>query len=593
MTAAKVARPTLVALQGKSLEPADNGTGLNVELAGAVGLITGYVAHEPGLVAAYLGLLAAATVTGIIGLTKFTAALANHVSESDKGAAMKALAIVACLTVMLVLTTYGADCLHGTLSANFKRFATGKLVAKVLDANRITLLDVAPERYIAYVDSASRASYRLFSACIGTYLPNTVMLLCITGYMFFLDYKCGLVFAAGMGIVLLIFFLNKDRVGERARRAQVAALQANTHVSNVLSCVGTVSSKSTQQEELSAVELSLDARTSAALDLDRNLGLLNLVSVGAVAACVVLLMFIAVAKVGAPATTATAVLAIISLASTSKSRLSSLATTNIDLATEIGRYSASVLPELELASVSIGAVQLCASPPFTPPAVGGAVGGGVDEQADHVLCEIHIDFVDVSFRYPGAHRDAVSHFTYAFGPGVNVLTASVGSGKTTLARMLLRTLEPTSGVIRINGVPLPDIEASSLRKHVVFSSQDATMPDRSIREECTYGTRATEADLQAVWALIQHFFPGMYLDDHVGANGARLSSGMKQLLRTANVILCAAPCIILDDPFYGLDSATKAVALKMILEMPRSGATVLLITNDESAVESAVSVRRI
>jgi ABC-type multidrug transport system fused ATPase/permease subunit len=191
----------------------------------------------------------------------------------------------------------------------------------------------------------------------------------------------------------------------------------------------------------------------------------------------------------------------------------------------------------------------------------------------------------VSFKYPGTSRPVLSGFSWAFGPGgVHVLCAKSGSGKTTVACLLLRLYHPDAGTIRINGVPLRDVAEDSLRTAVIFSNQDMGLLDRTIREVCLYGTTATEQDLARVWDTFKDCFQGLGLDDRIGLSGDRMSTGMKQVIRLTNVRLSNAPCVVLDEPFSGLDAENRAAAIALVQDMAANGRTVFLITHEADVV---------
>ena len=127
---------------------------------------------------------------------------------------------------------------------------------------------------------------------------------------------------------------------------------------------------------------------------------------------------------------------------------------------------------------------------------------------------------------------------------------------------------------------IQDIQVDSIRKNIVFSNQDMGLFNRTLREICLYGTNATEKELQEVWSMFEESFKGVSLDDRVGLSGGRMSTGMKQILRIANLLLSQTPCALIDEPCAGLDPKNKNTVLKLIKELGRKNKTVLLITHD-------------
>ncbi|GGS22066.1 thiol reductant ABC exporter subunit CydC [Deinococcus knuensis] len=157
------------------------------------------------------------------------------------------------------------------------------------------------------------------------------------------------------------------------------------------------------------------------------------------------------------------------------------------------------------------------------------------------------------------------------------LTGESGGGKTTLARLLSRDLDPQEGQVLVGGVPLPDLRVSEWRSRLAVLEQDAPLLDGTVRENLLLGDHhAPDARLRA---LLDDLGLGhLPLDAWVGDGGARLSGGERARVALARTLLRRAPLLILDEPTAHLDPDTEAQVVQVI-RRERRGRTLLLITH--------------
>lgn len=158
-----------------------------------------------------------------------------------------------------------------------------------------------------------------------------------------------------------------------------------------------------------------------------------------------------------------------------------------------------------------------------------------------------------------------------------------GAGKTSLAMVLLRFLDPSAGVVTLGGTDITMLRGEDVRKIVGLCAQDAHIFDSTLAENLRLARPgASDADLreslrQARLLEWADSLPGG-LDTPVGEHGARLSGGQRQRLALARVLLAGFPVVILDEPAEHLDEQT-ADALTRDLLLATAGRTVLLITH--------------
>lgn len=195
-----------------------------------------------------------------------------------------------------------------------------------------------------------------------------------------------------------------------------------------------------------------------------------------------------------------------------------------------------------------------------------------------------IDFKDVVFHYPGQTRPALSHVNFSIEPGMHVgIIGAVGSGKTTLERLLHNLYQPDSGSVQLDGTDVRQIDPGDLRRSIGVVQQSPQLFFGSIRENITMGHEmATEAALvrAAEMAGVMDFIKDSEagLDTPVGERGEALSGGQRQAVAVARALLYDPPILILDEPTASMDPASESRLLKRLHHITEDR-TVILITH--------------
>ncbi|MDE9365040.1 ABC transporter ATP-binding protein [Luteipulveratus sp. YIM 133132] len=204
----------------------------------------------------------------------------------------------------------------------------------------------------------------------------------------------------------------------------------------------------------------------------------------------------------------------------------------------------------------------------------------------------HVTLEDVSFRYADADRDAVSHLSLDLPAGSTVaLVGATGSGKSTVAGLVSRLTDPTSGAVRLDGVDLRDLRLSTVAELVGVVSQETYLLHTTIRENLRYARPdATDEDIvraaraAQVHELIEDLPDGY--DTVVGARGYRFSGGEKQRIALARTILRDPKVLVLDEATSALDNRTERAVQEALDELSR-GRTTLTIAHRLSTVRDA------
>lgn len=197
--------------------------------------------------------------------------------------------------------------------------------------------------------------------------------------------------------------------------------------------------------------------------------------------------------------------------------------------------------------------------------------------------------VGVHFSYPRATQEALRGIDLAVRPGETIaLVGETGSGKSTVAKLVLRFYDPSAGRVEIDGIPLPDIDASAYRRQVGYVPQEPFLFSGTVAENIAYGRpRADRARIEGVARAVgaDDFvtrLTGGY--DHVLAErGGSLSSGERQLLALARALLVDPVLLVLDEATASLDLASEARVREAMRLLARGRTTLIVAHRLETA----------
>ena len=194
-----------------------------------------------------------------------------------------------------------------------------------------------------------------------------------------------------------------------------------------------------------------------------------------------------------------------------------------------------------------------------------------------------IVFDHVAFSYsPGA--SVLRDVSFEIQPGQFVgVVGATGSGKSTIASLILRFYDPTAGRILIDGVDVREFTLRGIRRQIGFVLQDTVLFHGSVRDNIAYGRhRATDEQIVRAAELANaHEFiikmSGGY-DAAIGQHGVTLSGGQRQRIGIARALIRNAPILILDEPTASLDSEAERLVFEGI-ERLAHGRTVIMIAH--------------
>lgn len=203
-----------------------------------------------------------------------------------------------------------------------------------------------------------------------------------------------------------------------------------------------------------------------------------------------------------------------------------------------------------------------------------------------------IEFRDVDFRYPNAAELALTNVSFRIEPGEHVaLIGPIGSGKSTIARLLIGLYPPSSGLVMIDGTDIRQLTPKSLRAKVGALFQDNVLLTGSLRENILLGRDDVDDEelLRASRISGAHDFisqiPNGY-DLKLRDRGEGLSGGQRQSIAMARALVGSPPIIVLDEPTSAVDTETEA-RLMHKLKSEFEGRTLILITHRPSLLALA------
>ena len=204
---------------------------------------------------------------------------------------------------------------------------------------------------------------------------------------------------------------------------------------------------------------------------------------------------------------------------------------------------------------------------------------------------VRVELDRVTFAYPGG-PPALRELTLTIEPGTRVaVVGATGSGKSTLAKLLCRLVDPTEGVVLLDGIDISRVRFSSLRRRVVLVPQEGFLFDASLEANLAFAvpgaTRADVVDVVHRLGLSDWVDTlALGLDTPVGQRGESLSVGERQLVALARAALADPDLLLLDEATSAVDPLTEVRLQRAVEELTR-GRTSVAIAHRLSTAEAA------
>lgn len=202
----------------------------------------------------------------------------------------------------------------------------------------------------------------------------------------------------------------------------------------------------------------------------------------------------------------------------------------------------------------------------------------------------HIEFVDVTFTYPNSEIASLKNVSFSINAGERVgIIGRIGSGKSTIEKLILGLYEPDSGQILIDGIDIKQIDPADLRKNIGYVSQDITLFRGTLKDNIIF--KATHAtDIQMIRAS-QISTTEDFVKKHpkgyempIGERGQGLSGGQKQSIGIARALLMDTPIVLMDEPSNAMDQLSESKLLDN-LEKHLKTKTSIIVTQKMSMLK--------
>ena len=207
----------------------------------------------------------------------------------------------------------------------------------------------------------------------------------------------------------------------------------------------------------------------------------------------------------------------------------------------------------------------------------------------------NVEFRDVEFSYPNSSVTALKNFSCRIAEGEKVVVIGrIGSGKTTLQKLLLGLYQPTGGAVLIDGVDLRQLDPADLRRNIGYVAQDVTLFYGTLRDNIAIG--APYADDASVVAAAEAAGLADFVNRHpdgfdmmIGERGDSVSGGQRQGIAIARALLLDPPILLLDEPTSAMDFSSEQQFKQRLKELA-AHKTVLIVTHRNSLLDLATRV---
>jgi ATP-binding cassette, subfamily C, bacterial LapB len=196
----------------------------------------------------------------------------------------------------------------------------------------------------------------------------------------------------------------------------------------------------------------------------------------------------------------------------------------------------------------------------------------------------HIEFKNVEFSYPGAAEKALDGVSFTISPGEKVgLLGRIGSGKSTVARLIVGLYPPSEGLVMVDGTEIRQLDPANLRKHIGVVPQDTVLLSGSVRDNIKLDRDAVDDTelLRASSLSGTHDFMGRLANGYdltLSDRGESLSGGQRQSIAVARAVAGRPSVLLLDEPTSAMDNQSEAMLIRRLAEEMKDR-TVIIVTH--------------
>ena len=207
----------------------------------------------------------------------------------------------------------------------------------------------------------------------------------------------------------------------------------------------------------------------------------------------------------------------------------------------------------------------------------------------------HVDFDNVCFRYPGAETDVISGISFTALPGqTTAIIGATGSGKSTIANLLLRFYDVTEGCVTVDGIDIRQVRQTDLRDKIGYVPQKGQLLAGTIASNIRYGMPGATDEEIAIAATVAQAAEFIEEKDEkfeaeISQGGSNVSGGQRQRLSIARALAKNPEILVFDDSFSALDFQTDA-KLRKALKEHTADATIIVIAQRVGTIMNAEQI---
>lgn len=208
----------------------------------------------------------------------------------------------------------------------------------------------------------------------------------------------------------------------------------------------------------------------------------------------------------------------------------------------------------------------------------------------HPVFKGSIEFIDVTFTYPEETKPALNRVSFSIEAGEKVgIIGRIGSGKSTIEKLILGFYPVTSGSILIDGIDISQLDPAELRRNINYVPQDVTLFKGNVRDNIAY--RATFVDDETILKAAKLAGVDDFVKLHpsgygmaINEGGASLSGGQRQSIGVARALLLDTPIFLFDEPTNAMDAKTEQIMIERLKQGTLKNTT-LVITHKMSLLQ--------
>jgi ABC-type multidrug transport system fused ATPase/permease subunit len=441
----------------------------------------------------------------------------------------------------------------------FQKFVCNKILNYIFDMSSVNLQDILNGKILSIMAHAPRTMYNYIDVWRVDILPQIVVFLVAIIYIGRLNYKLGLIIVFVIIVYYFMAFFTMDKCNEPARNREQFLIEVNEQVDDVLMNVVGIMNAGEKKNELSKLD--------GLYDNYKKLGeetMFCTLKYKFVLVPIMLMSIIVFILIGT-----------LSVQSKQMSIESFIVCVIIYL--YIFNSIIKIINDVRDTAIRGGMIKehlkLFNSMKENEENNSPLTGNFKDK---------YIYFDNIVFKY--GETTILNNFSLEIKKGEKLLIiGQIGSGKTTILKLLLRYNTATSGHIYYKGIPLDTISREDIRKNIGYIPQTPILLNRTLYQNITYGRPNVTKDhvMKLIKDLeLDHIFNETRLDQLVGKHGSKLSGGQRQVVWILRVLVQNPEILVMDEPTSAIDKDTKTF-IDRLFELVMKNRTVIIVSHDE------------